>query len=99
MSMKSYLRYEPAESFGVITSPQCNIVYDTTGNLAITGANSRVNVVNMRTHTTVGSIEAENQNYPYVLPGEVRSTHSLPHMLFLVPSYFPSFLPYHTFLA
>lgn len=46
--MKSYLRYEPKKSFGVIASPQCNITYDCSGNLAITGALQEISVWNLR---------------------------------------------------
>jgi hypothetical protein len=46
--MKSYLRYEPKDQFGVITSPQCNVQYDYTGNLAFTGAIQDVCAWNLR---------------------------------------------------
>lgn len=46
--MKSYLRFEPKKSFGVISSPQCNVIYDFTGNLAFTGAVQDVCVWNLR---------------------------------------------------
>jgi hypothetical protein len=36
--MKSYLRFEPKKQFGVIAAPHCNVQYDYTGNLALTGA-------------------------------------------------------------
>ena len=71
MAMKSYLRYEPAESFGVICSPHCNVAYDTAGNLAIAGANSSVNVINLRTGAMVGTVQCEDGNYPYTIPGDV----------------------------
>jgi U3 small nucleolar RNA-associated protein 12 len=71
MSMKSYLRIEPRDSFGVITSPQCNLVYDNTGNLALCGAGSKVIVWNMRTGISVSHIEPEFTNYPFTLPGDV----------------------------
>jgi U3 small nucleolar RNA-associated protein 12 len=46
--MKSYLRYEPRKAFGVITSPQCNVTYDCSGNLAITGALQEICLWNLR---------------------------------------------------
>lgn len=54
--MKSYLRYEPKHQFGVITSPQCNVQYDYTGNLAFTGAIQDVCVWNLRQASLVGNI-------------------------------------------
>ena len=55
--MKSYLRYEPKHQFGVITSPQCNVQYDYTGNLAFTGAIQDVCVWNLRQASLVGNID------------------------------------------
>jgi U3 small nucleolar RNA-associated protein 12 len=46
--MKSYLRYEPAETFGIIASPQSNIVYDFSGHLALTASVHDVAVWNVR---------------------------------------------------
>lgn len=46
--MKSYLRYAPSKTIGVIASPQCNVIYDDSGNLAITGSVQDVNVWNLR---------------------------------------------------
>jgi U3 small nucleolar RNA-associated protein 12 len=46
--MKSYLRYEPKETFGVIASPQSNVIFDFSGQLAITGAVRSVSVWNLR---------------------------------------------------
>jgi len=54
--MKSYLRFEPKATFGIISSPQCNVVYDFTGNLAITGAVQDVNVWNLRQASQVWQI-------------------------------------------
>ena len=36
--MKSYLRYEPSHSFGVICSPSSNATFDFSGNLILTAA-------------------------------------------------------------
>lgn len=44
----TYLRYELSKTFGVITSPQSNAVYDSTGNLAISAALHEVAVWNLR---------------------------------------------------
>jgi hypothetical protein len=54
MSMKSYLRYEPKKAFGIIASPQSNVSYDFSGNLAITGAAQDVCVWNLRQAVQVG---------------------------------------------
>lgn len=54
--MKSYLRYEPSKSFGVIAAPQCNIMYDFSGNLAITGALQNICVWNLRQASQVAKI-------------------------------------------
>lgn len=45
---KTYLRYELSETFGVVASPQSNVVYDSTGNLAISAALHDVAVWNLR---------------------------------------------------
>ena len=47
-NMKSYLRYEPKKSYGVIASPQCNVTYDCSGNLAISGALQEISLWNLR---------------------------------------------------
>lgn len=54
--MKSYLRYEPKKQFGVIASPQCNVQYDYTGNLAFTGAIQEVCCWNLRQGTMVSAM-------------------------------------------
>ena len=71
MAMKSYLRYEPSRSFGIINSPQCNISHDYSGNLILSGAGSSILVWNVRKSILVGRIDVKSENYPYVLPGEV----------------------------
>ena len=64
--MKSYLRYEPSRSFGLISSPQCNsVLYDFSGNLAISGALQDVIVWNLRQTAPIATLSYENQNYPY----------------------------------
>lgn len=50
--MKSYLRYSPERTFGVISS-ECNAIYDFSGKLAITGAIQDVGVWNIRQSTMV----------------------------------------------
>ena len=69
--MKSYLRYEPSHSFGVICSPASNITYDFSGNLLLTSAVEEVIVWNARQANKVCSLQASTSNYPYSLPGEV----------------------------
>ena len=46
--MKSYARFEPVKSFGVIASPQCNAIYDFSGNLAISASVQDICVWNIR---------------------------------------------------
>jgi U3 small nucleolar RNA-associated protein 12 len=70
MSMKSYLRYEPKKSFGVIASPQCNVTYDCSGNLAITGALQEICIWNIRQASQIGSLKVSEVNYPYSTSGD-----------------------------
>eukprot|EP01035_Chromulina_nebulosa_P021761 gene21761-28161_t len=63
--MKSYLRYEPSISCGIIASPSCNITYDHSGEFAITGANQQINIWNIRQTKQVGQLSASIPNYPY----------------------------------
>jgi len=66
MSMKSYLRYEPAEAIGEICSPNCNAVFDHSGNLAITGCNQSVLVFNTRHGTRIATVKEDTSpGYPY----------------------------------
>lgn len=53
--MKSYLRYEPKETFGIIASPQANVIYDFSGHLAITSSVRNVTVWNLRQASQVTS--------------------------------------------
>ena len=69
--MKSYLRYEPDRSVGVITSVHSNVAYDWSGNLLLTGSGESVAVWNVRQGTQISSLTNETQGYPYSLPGEV----------------------------
>lgn len=60
---KTYLRYELSDTFGVVASPQSNVVYDSTGNLAISAALHEVAVWNLRQCSLVryGSAEGGGQ--------------------------------------
>ena len=69
--MKSYLRYEPKKVFGVIASPQCNVVYDCSGNLAITGTLQEISLWNLRQASCIGGMKVAEPNYPYSLSGDV----------------------------
>ncbi|KAJ1417352.1 WD40-repeat-containing domain protein, partial [Ochromonadaceae sp. CCMP2298] len=68
--MKSYLRYEPAKQFGVISAPNCNIQYDYTGSLAFTGAIQEVNGWNLRQAAKVKQFSFSEPNYPFRTGGE-----------------------------
>jgi len=63
--MKSYLRFEPSISCGIIASPSCNITYDHSGEFAITGANQQINIWNIRQTKQVCQLSAPIPNYPY----------------------------------
>jgi U3 small nucleolar RNA-associated protein 12 len=52
---KSYLRYVPSASFGVIASVGSNAVYDQTGKLAYCPALERVNLWHLKQGTLVAS--------------------------------------------
>jgi U3 small nucleolar RNA-associated protein 12 len=69
--MKSYMRYEPDRSFGVIASVQSNISYDWSGNLLLSGSGESVSVWNVRQGAQISTLSNEVQGYPYSLPGEV----------------------------
>lgn len=69
--MKSYLRYEPDKSFGVIASVQSNITYDWSGNLVLSGSGENVSVWNVRQGAQISSLTNDTPGYPFVLPGEV----------------------------
>jgi U3 small nucleolar RNA-associated protein 12 len=57
--VKSYLRYEHRASFGVVSSPKCNVVYDPTGKLAFAGALEDVLVWNLRQGSVVSRLPGE----------------------------------------
>lgn len=71
--MKSYLRYEPRKAFGVISAPVCNVAFDFSGNLALTGGVQSVGVWNLRQATNVATLTdpSSQTNYPYCELGEV----------------------------
>eukprot|EP01041_Mallomonas_annulata_P006461 gene6461-13054_t len=69
--MKSYLRYEPGKLFGVIASPQCNVIYDWSGNLAISGTLQDISVWNLRQGIQISSLKYDLVNYPYASFGEI----------------------------
>ncbi|KAI8582054.1 hypothetical protein K450DRAFT_228806 [Umbelopsis ramanniana AG] len=52
--VKAYLRYEPAQTFGVIASSQSNIIYDHEGKLAIAPALEEVVVWDIKKGTQIG---------------------------------------------
>lgn len=69
--MKSYRRYEPGKALGVISSVQCNVVYDWSGNMAISGSGDSVSVWNVRQGSLVSTLQNDNPGYPYTTTGEV----------------------------
>ncbi|OQS02446.1 hypothetical protein THRCLA_05180, partial [Thraustotheca clavata] len=60
--MKSYLKYAPSASFGVVASPNAPCIYDLTGQLAIAGALKQVIVWNIRTGMQVRVLESDSEN-------------------------------------
>ncbi|OQS00897.1 hypothetical protein ACHHYP_02153 [Achlya hypogyna] len=60
--MKSYLKYAPEASFGVVCSPNAPSIYDLTGQLAICGALKNVIVWNIRTGMQVRVLKGESEN-------------------------------------
>jgi U3 small nucleolar RNA-associated protein 12 len=70
--MKSYLRYEPSRTIGVVASPSCNIATSVDGNLCMTGGVQDAQVWNLRTGERIATLTAENPNYPYSNSGETR---------------------------
>jgi U3 small nucleolar RNA-associated protein 12 len=69
--MKSYRRYEPGKALGVISSVQCNVVYDWSGNMVLSGSGDAVSVWNVRQGSLVSSLQNDNPGYPYTTTGEV----------------------------
>ncbi len=67
------MRYEPGNAFGVIASPSCNIAYDFSGNLAITGGVQDAGVWNLRQAQKVTTFvdKGAYNNYPFNELGEV----------------------------
>ncbi len=66
----SYSRFEPAGAFGVIASPQCNIIYDFTGNIGVTGTLQSISLWNLRQGSLIGTLNCDQHNYPYTLTGD-----------------------------
>jgi len=60
---RSYLRYELKDTFGVIAS-DANVIFDGTGNRAISGGLESVLVWNLRTGTLVDSLQEADSVSP-----------------------------------
>ena len=62
--VKTYLRYSLSASYGVITSPACNIAVDTTGTTLYAGALESVGVWNIKRGVEVRGVAAGGaENY------------------------------------
>lgn len=61
--VKSYLRYCFATDFGVVTSPESNVVFDHSGTIAITGANEFLSLWNPRTGEIVSKLSPATCQY------------------------------------
>ncbi len=71
--MKSYLRYEPRKTFGIVASPNSNAIFDFSGNMAITGGTQDVSVWNLRQAQKISTFVDKGMynNYPFGELGEV----------------------------
>lgn len=71
--MKSYTRFVPQETFGVINNGSYGgVVYDFSGNLALSASVSgSISLWNIRQAQKIGHVSCEEFHYPYRLPGEV----------------------------
>ncbi len=85
--MKSYLRYEPHRSFGVIASVQSNVIYDWSGNMILTGSGDGVSVWNARQGTLVSVLASDNSSYPHLLSGEVQTVARSPDKVSVAAGY------------
>lgn len=56
MLQKSYLEYAEHKRFGVITSFPSDVLFDSTGKVAITGALDEVVLYNIRLGTKIGTL-------------------------------------------
>ncbi|XP_071700962.1 uncharacterized protein [Rutidosis leptorrhynchoides] len=61
--VKSYLRYEPATAFGVISSPESNITYDTTGKHLLAPALEKIGVWQVRQGVCVKTLTPSTQSH------------------------------------
>jgi len=58
--VKAYLRYDGAQSIGIITSRECNIAVERTGKFALTGCTDAVGVWSVRQATQVRLLKTTN---------------------------------------
>lgn len=63
--MKSYFRFSPVDTYGIICSPSSNVIFDSTGKLAISGSLDRVSLWNLRQSNEVAKFNNEQQYSPY----------------------------------
>ena len=77
--MKSYLRYEPGKLMGVISSPGCNVTFDASGNLAISGGVHEVNLWNIRQGSQMAQLKDKvDAGYPFATISEVTAIAASP---------------------
>jgi U3 small nucleolar RNA-associated protein 12 len=60
--VKAYLRYEQRDTFGVVASPNSNIIYDASGALAITSALERVSIWNIKQGSLVQQLKGSSND-------------------------------------
>ena len=77
--MKSYLRYEPGKLMGVITSPGCNVAFDASGNMAMSGGVHEVNLWNIRQGSQIAQLKDKlDPGYPFSPISEVTALSASP---------------------
>jgi U3 small nucleolar RNA-associated protein 12 len=57
--VKTYLRYELSDTFGVITSNGSNVLFDKTGRLALTASLENVSIWNIKQAAIVGVLKGD----------------------------------------
>lgn len=64
--VKSYYKFEPDKSLGMMYSPYANIHYDSTGKYVITPALENVLIWNMRTNKVIHTLSASGESHSNV---------------------------------
>ncbi len=85
--VKTYYKFDPERTMGMMYSPYANIHYDSTGKYAITPALEKVIIWNMRTnkvvHTLQATGEAQNVTCITVSPDDTRVAVGYVHYFYI----------------